>query len=198
VSLRVRTPRAPAALPLLERGSHRSPSEGSCLMEYVSVLSGARFSDRPRCTHPLLGRMARLVNDTVDDDDRAGLVRLAPELVGTRRRDGRVGSLLLGHLALAGLAIDPDDARLGRVCRRARAYSDLRRKRTTTRRLLRRGLLRTQLRADVPLALQRVASLALTLEPSHRDAHLVGMLRDSTRSVRTFLGYPQLSRALPA
>jgi len=195
VSLRVRTPRIPAALPLLERGSHRRPSEGSCLMEYVSVLSGARFSDRPRCTHPLLARVARMVDDAVDDETRAHLARLAPELVGTRHRDGRVGSLLLGHLALAGLALDPDDARLGRVCRRARAYSDLRRRRTTTRRLLRRGLLRTQLRADVPLALQRVATLARALEPADRDAHLVDLLRGSTTSVRTYLGYPRLTRS---
>jgi hypothetical protein len=74
-------------------------------MEYVSVLSGARFSDRPRCTHPLLGRMARLVNDTVDDDDRAGLRRL----IGFRQP----------------LEVDPDLAHAGGAGRRGPFHEEL-------------------------------------------------------------------------
>jgi hypothetical protein len=31
----------PGGLPLLVRGRHADPGEGSCLMEYVSVLAGS-------------------------------------------------------------------------------------------------------------------------------------------------------------
>jgi hypothetical protein len=37
----------PARLPALSRGSHGHPTLGSCVMEYVSVLAGEPFSDRP-------------------------------------------------------------------------------------------------------------------------------------------------------
>ena len=50
-------------------------------MEYVSVLAGAPFTDHPRCTHPALATLARLVNDWIDDDGaRSELARLAPDL----------------------------------------------------------------------------------------------------------------------
>lgn len=186
-------PAAPDALPLLGRGSHRRPSEGSCLMEYVSVLAGTHFTDRPRCTHPLVARLARMVNDTVDDSARHRLIRIAPELLGTRTRDARLVSLVLGHLAVAGLEIDADDARLHHVVRRARAYSDLRRRRTTARRLVRRGVLRVALIADVPVALQRTKTLCRRLDDAERDRRLVGLLTDTARSVRTHLGHPRLT-----
>ena len=42
--------RRPDGLPMLDRGGHRSPDQGACLMEYVSVLAGRRFSAKPDCT----------------------------------------------------------------------------------------------------------------------------------------------------
>ena len=65
-------------------GRHADPGEGSCLMEYVSVLAGGRFSDHPRCTHPLLTWAARRINDTVSDTARPLLATLTPDLIGTR------------------------------------------------------------------------------------------------------------------
>ncbi|PZS37592.1 MAG: hypothetical protein DLM62_18380 [Pseudonocardiales bacterium] len=59
-------------------------------MEYVSVLAGGKFTDHPRCTHPALATLARLVNDWIDDDDtRNGLALLAPDLIDTGRDDLR-------------------------------------------------------------------------------------------------------------
>lgn len=101
----------PDGLPLLTRGRHTGPAEGSCLMEYVSVLAGSRFSDRPRCTHPLLAWAARRINDAVGDTARPALATLAPDLIGTRvhRRRARrvVRAGVYAELAAAGLSVDP-------------------------------------------------------------------------------------------
>ncbi len=78
----------PDHLPMLSRGGHRRSEDGACVMEYVSVLSGGRFSDHPRCTHPALASLARLVNDRIIDDGvRGELALLAPDLIGAGRGD---------------------------------------------------------------------------------------------------------------
>jgi hypothetical protein len=51
-------------------------------MELASVLAGERWSDHPRCTHPLLAALAREVNDVTSDGDRQQLVGLVPTVVG--------------------------------------------------------------------------------------------------------------------
>lgn len=76
----------PAGLPLLSAGRHRRPRDGACMMELVSLLAGERWSDAPACTHPLLARLARLVNDATSDDARHRLVPLVTALVGLRPR----------------------------------------------------------------------------------------------------------------
>lgn len=70
-------------LPALEAGSHTRPEQGACLLEYVSVLAGERFSDRPRCVDRRLASLARAVNDALDDTARPRLALLAPALIGT-------------------------------------------------------------------------------------------------------------------
>ena len=74
----------PDGLPVLARGKHRSPRQGACFMEMASVLANEPWSDRPRCTHPLLSQLARLVNDHTSDAGRAELVVMIPEVVGVR------------------------------------------------------------------------------------------------------------------
>jgi hypothetical protein len=51
-------------------------------MEFASFLAGERWSDDPACTHPLLGQLARRVNDLVGDAGRQELVPLVPSVVG--------------------------------------------------------------------------------------------------------------------
>jgi hypothetical protein len=77
----------PSGLPRLQAGAHLGPEDGACLMEYVSVLAGAGFSDRPRCTDPTLAALARLVNDSCTDARRPMLGSLAPALAATPRSD---------------------------------------------------------------------------------------------------------------
>src|SRR6478609_6669614 len=72
----------PDGLPVLSRGKHRSPRQGACFMEMASLLANEPWSDRPRCTHPLLAQLARLVNDHTSDAGRGRLVPMIPEVIG--------------------------------------------------------------------------------------------------------------------
>lgn len=73
----------PQSLPVLSRGRHRSPRRGACFMELASILAGERWSDHPRCTHPVLAALARAVNDTTADAARHRLAPLVPDVIGT-------------------------------------------------------------------------------------------------------------------
>lgn len=74
----------PDSLPVLGPGAHRRRSDGGCFMEWASLLAGERWSDHPKCTHPLLAHLARTVNDTVGDGARQRLVPLIPAVIGLR------------------------------------------------------------------------------------------------------------------
>jgi hypothetical protein len=73
----------PDFLPTLSAGSHDAEHGEACVMEYVSLLAGEEWSDRPECTHPLLAHEARTTNDLLRDSDRARLVPLIGRLFGT-------------------------------------------------------------------------------------------------------------------
>ena len=77
---------SPDLLPILSRGKHRNSRKGACFMEMASVLAGEKWSDHPRCTHPLLADLARHVNDATSDDNRHQLARADP---GGRRAHQR-------------------------------------------------------------------------------------------------------------
>jgi hypothetical protein len=94
----------PDGVPILSRGSHRSPRRGACFMEFASFLAGERWSDHPSCTHPLLAQLARQVNDLAGDDGRQQLVPLIPLVVG-RRGDARTW-LTLPVAVAAGPILD--------------------------------------------------------------------------------------------
>jgi hypothetical protein len=81
-------------LPVLSAGRHRNAKRGACFMEYASYLAGERWSDRPACTHPALGSLARLINDLTSDGARSGLATLIPSVVGLDGDDPRVTVLL--------------------------------------------------------------------------------------------------------
>jgi hypothetical protein len=118
---RLSTPlrRSPDGLPMLDRGAHRSPERGACLMEYVSVLAGTRFSDHPSCTHPALAQLARVVNDEiVDPAARSRLAVLAPDLIGTRSRDPRITLTVMACCLRAALAVRPQGRDLEQALRR--------------------------------------------------------------------------------
>jgi hypothetical protein len=84
------TVRGPDFIPVLSRGKHRNPKRGACFMEFASYLAGEHWSDHPKCTHPLLGEVARLVNDHISDSARARLVALVPTVIGLTGTDPRI------------------------------------------------------------------------------------------------------------
>lgn len=109
-------------LPLLDRGAHRSPRHGACLMEYVSVLAGERFRDHPRCTHPALAQLARWVNDQIiDPAARSKLALLAPDLIGTHSTDPRITRTVTACCLRAAVALRPHDRDLTWALRRIEA-----------------------------------------------------------------------------
>lgn len=73
----------PEFLPSLSAGAHDAENGEACVMEYVSLLAGEEWSDRPECTHPLLAHEARMTNDLLRDSDRTRLVPLIGRLFGT-------------------------------------------------------------------------------------------------------------------
>lgn len=97
--------RTPDVMPVLSQGKHRSPRKGACFMELASYLAGERWSDHPRCTHPLLAALARDVNDSVGDEARQRLAPLIPDVIGLTGDDPRSYALIAREAALAALPV---------------------------------------------------------------------------------------------
>lgn len=87
--------RFPDGLPILAAGVHSAPGEGGCFMEYASLLAGESWSDHPRCTHPVLAQLARLVNDATKPEARQLLAPLIPDVIGLVGPDPRVTPALV-------------------------------------------------------------------------------------------------------
>ncbi len=95
----------PDIVPVLSRGRHRSQRSGACFMEMASLLAGERWSDHPRCTHPLLAELARLVNDYTSDACRSDLAILVPSVIGLTREDVRVDARIARRCACVALPV---------------------------------------------------------------------------------------------
>lgn len=74
-------------------------------MEYASFLAGERWSDHPKCTHPLLAGVARGVNDHISDRGRARLVDHIPAVIGLNGDDPRVDAGIALRCAATALAV---------------------------------------------------------------------------------------------
>lgn len=178
--------RPPEGLPILEAGAHRDADAGSCLMEYVSVLAGERFTDRPRCTHPALAAVAWQVNDAVSSGARQQLATRAVTLIGLGREPGvDVRPLVLATIARAGLAVDPGNRFFPRLQRR------LERRAAATRRGRGEhgpgGRLATLLHVgpvNHACAHLLVAARVADLDADGRDRMLVALLDDAIAAVR--------------
>jgi hypothetical protein len=76
-------------------------------MEMASYLAGERWSDHPKCTHPLVATVARLVNDNTSDDHRSRLAELIPSVIGLTTTDPRADARIALCCATAALPIAP-------------------------------------------------------------------------------------------
>jgi len=95
----------PQLMPVLSRGKHRNARKGACFMEMASVLAGERWSDHPRCTHPLLAELARLVNDLTSDESRNELAVLVPDVVGLTSDDVQLDARIALRCACVALPL---------------------------------------------------------------------------------------------
>ena len=195
--------RRPDGLPMLDRGGHRSPEHGACLMEYVSVLAGTRFSDHPRCTHPALAQLARVVNDeVVDPAARSRLAVLAPDLIGTRCRDPRITLAVMACCLRAAIAARPQ----GRDLPLALERIDAQLNRLAAQQGRRWARLRTV--GSEPGVLAVISTLRVVLRHTHRfrgprhDEQLCALLERAVADCRELLaerpGRPAGQQAQPA
>ncbi|MCI0687070.1 MAG: hypothetical protein L0Y54_07535 [Sporichthyaceae bacterium] len=111
--------RLPDTLPVLASGRHLDPIDGGCLMELASVLAGERWSDSPRCTHPVLAAVARLVNDATSDQARPRLAQLVPDLAGAVGDARTTAPELVIRCAQAALRFEPAAVQPRRAANRA-------------------------------------------------------------------------------
>jgi hypothetical protein len=74
-------------------------------MEYASFLAGERWTDHPRCTHPLLAGVARSVNDHISENARPRLVALIPSVIGLTGDDPRVDAGIAIRCAATALPV---------------------------------------------------------------------------------------------
>jgi hypothetical protein len=172
---------AVTGLPRLEVGKHTGPEQGACLMEYVSVLAGQRFTDRPACTAGGVAVVARRVNDAVTDRARPRLTRWAPDLIGAAGRHPGLDDVVVLCCTEAGLAVDPHDRRLTALQARARH-----RLRHSWSRWL-----RLPAHAVVHEAVISTMAALAPLPPDERDERLIGLLATVVRAAQAATRVPR-------
>jgi hypothetical protein len=64
-------------------GTHASPDDGRCAMEWVSHLAGETHSDHPRCVSPVLRAFCTTLNDSLEDEPRQRLRPYLARTIGT-------------------------------------------------------------------------------------------------------------------
>jgi hypothetical protein len=67
----------------LAYGTHASPQDGRCAMEWVSYLAGEPHSDQPTCVSPVLRAMCIALNDGLDQGPRQRLRPYLTRTIGT-------------------------------------------------------------------------------------------------------------------
>jgi hypothetical protein len=67
----------------LSYGTHATPDEGRCAMEWVSYLAGEGHTDSPACVSPVLRALCISLNDTLPDGPRQRLRPYLTRTIGT-------------------------------------------------------------------------------------------------------------------
>ena len=67
----------------LAYGTHATPEEGRCAMEWVSRIAGEPHSDSPACVSPVLRAFCTALNDGLEDEPRQRLRLYLARTIGT-------------------------------------------------------------------------------------------------------------------
>jgi hypothetical protein len=107
---------------MLAYGTHATPAEGRCAMEWVSYIAGEPHGDHPACVSPVLRAFCVALNDALEDGPRQRLRPYLTRTIGTaddgldQRRawmsmDWLIRSYTPTWLAAAGLDAEADRLR---------------------------------------------------------------------------------------
>ena len=69
----------------LAYGTHPTPEDGRCAMEWVSYVAGEPHSDQPVCVSPVLRAFCTTLNDSLGDAPRQRLRPYLARTIGTAR-----------------------------------------------------------------------------------------------------------------
>ena len=72
----------------LDRGAHKSPGDGMCLVEAAAYVAGRPHTDHPPCVSPVIGAFCRSWNDSLSDEDRQMLVPYVERILDTNTGPG--------------------------------------------------------------------------------------------------------------
>ena len=67
----------------LAYGTHATPDEGRCAMEWVSYIAGEPHSDEPACVSPAVRAFCTTFNDSLEDGPRQRLRPYLARTIGT-------------------------------------------------------------------------------------------------------------------
>jgi len=67
----------------LAYGTHATPEDGRCAMEWVSHLAGEPHTDEPACVSPVLRAFCTTLNDNLEDEPRQKLRPYLARTIGT-------------------------------------------------------------------------------------------------------------------
>ncbi len=76
----------------LSYGTHATPQDGRCAMEWVSHLAGEPHSDEPACVSPVLRAFCTSLNDGLEDAPRQRLRLYLPRTIGTSHTGSTSGA----------------------------------------------------------------------------------------------------------
>ncbi len=177
-------------MPVLAPGSHAHPRAGGCFAEVAATLSTHQWTDHPTSIPPVLGQIARRVNDLSSPQARTDLAPLipwavcGPHLSADLTRDTAVITAVIGS-ARSELPVDPN---LGPVLQQLE-------RQPRPRRIVDRI---TWCRAARHLVHTHLRSIASRTEGPTRDARLRDLLVTAIDSIRALEGLPPLPQPVDA
>lgn len=178
----------------LSQGTHLSPQDGVCLMEYVSVVAGESFSPEPECTEPAVVLVAGMVNDLMSASARDALVDLVPQLLSARVAGQELTSQVVVAVTATALRLGGPDWRLARHHARATGRLSSRGDVRPSRVVVRLSDLAYK-RGGARHGLTRAVAHVLRLPPHEHDAALRSLLESAVGAVGTGISQPSNARS---
>lgn len=110
----------PSGLPFLAKGTHASPEDGACLMEYVSIIKGVPFSDYPEGVPADISAFGQWANDAATDEQRQELAPLIARIASAKFIIDSLGPIelyeLLSRYAPGDANVTLRTMRAGDIC----------------------------------------------------------------------------------